>query len=176
MKFNTKNNQRGFIPHLSGNCLHHNRSLCGVCQKGAGFTAVEILMVIAIISLLAGMGLFISMDFYRSYSFRSDRDMTVSILERARAKSLANINSSAHGVYFDSGSSEFVLFQGDSYSDPGRDTSLDQEISLNSGIAVTGINEVVFEQLTGNASIAGDMVLSYGVQSAVITFNEEGRI
>ncbi|MDP3954241.1 MAG: prepilin-type N-terminal cleavage/methylation domain-containing protein [bacterium] len=141
-----------------------------------GFTAVEVLMVIGIFSLLAGLGLFISMDFYRSYSFRSDRDMTISILERARAQSLANINESAHGVRFDSGSSKLILFQGNSYDD--RDTSLDQEISLNSGIAVTGINEVVFEQLTGNAvySGAGNMILSYGAQTATISFNGEGRI
>ncbi|MDP3954242.1 MAG: hypothetical protein Q8Q06_02395 [bacterium] len=49
MNTKIKNNQRGFIPHLSGNCLRHNRPLCGVCQKGAGFSTIEIVLAFAII-------------------------------------------------------------------------------------------------------------------------------
>src|ERR1039458_2199647 len=66
-----------------------------------GFTLIEVLVVMGILAILSTMGYLITIDFYKSYAFNAERDTIVSLLQKARAASLSNINESPHGVYFD---------------------------------------------------------------------------
>jgi len=137
-----------------------------------GFTFIEAIVAIAIIAVVASLGLFVGMDFYRDYSFRSDRDIAVSALQRARTRSLSNINESKHGVYIDV--SGYTIFQGNTFAT--RDSSYDENISSGGTITHSGIGEVVFSQLTGDSSVAGDIIISDGFKTATISLNSEGRI
>ena len=67
----------------------------------SGFTLIEMLVSMGIIILIAGFGLFLSMDFYRGYLFHYEKDLVISILQKARSQSLANIDEKPHGVYID---------------------------------------------------------------------------
>lgn len=137
-----------------------------------GFTLIEVLIVIAILGGLAGLGLFVSIDFYKSYAFHSERNIVVSIIQKVRSQSLANINESKHGVYF--GTNNYVIFQGENYA--SRNATYDEIIQANSLVSHSGLTEIVFDQLTGLPSATASIVLSDGLRSSTISIGNEGRI
>ncbi len=137
-----------------------------------GITLIEILIAMAIVVGLIGLGLFISIDFYKSYNFNSERDIIVNILQKARSQSLSNINESKHGVYFKT--DEYVIFQGETYS--SRNPAYDENIKTDPAIGRSGLQEIVFEQLTGQNSTSGNILISDGVRSSQISIQNEGRI
>lgn len=142
-------------------------------KSGAtGFTLIEILMVAAIIVFLAGLGLFFGIDFYKNYAFYSERNILVGILEKARNQALNNIGQSNHGVYFQT--SNYVIFQGNSYA--SRNSAYDQIIPASSLINRSGLQEIVFNQLNGESSATGDVILSGGNHTSIISINNEGGI
>ncbi len=145
---------------------------CKLKIQEHGFTLVEVLVVIAIFGALVMMGLFFDFTFYRGASFHADVDIFASILQRARAKAINNINESDHGVYIDT--DDYVLFQGDSYA--LRNTTFDQVISRNPNVNFSGTSEVVFRQLSGDSSFEGNLVINGSGKSATISLNYEGLI
>lgn len=143
-----------------------------------GFTFIELMIVMAILSSLFMMGLFFDMTFYRGNSFSTDVDSFASILQRARAKSINNINAGSHGVYI--GSNNYVLFQcpasvaNCTYA--SRDPALDQSISHNPGLTFSGASEVVFSRLSGDSSFEGFLVINGSGKSTSLYLNNEGLI
>jgi Tfp pilus assembly protein FimT len=137
-----------------------------------GFTLFEILVVMGILIILISLGLFISNDFYKGYNLRLERNTVVSILQKARNQSMSNIGQLNHGVYV-SGDS-FTIFQGPSYA--ARNISLDQIISSSPSITHSGINEIIFSQLSGQSSASGTITLNNGISSITIDVNYEGAI
>ena len=145
-------------------------------QKPAsnGFTLIEILVVIGILVVLSSLGLLVSLDFYRSYAFNSERDLVVAALQKARSQSLSNINQSAHGLKIIS-SGRYVIFEGDAYSS-GSASNLD--LPADPSITASGSGEIVFEQISGRA-IGGQKLITLSDpkgRSAQITINPEGGI
>ena len=147
-----------------------------------GFTIIEILVVIALLATISGFGLIVSIDSYRGYAFRADRDTLVSLLERARSQSMNNIcigasctNGRLHGVFIDAAGSQYILFQGSTYA--ARDSAVDEVVGASSLVSHSGLAEVVFAQLSGDANPAGDIVLS-GMAGSVSTtsINARGQI
>lgn len=139
-----------------------------------GFTLIEVLIVMAILSILTTLGYFVAIDFYKSYAFNSERDIIVSILQKARSQSLSNINQSAHGVYFDNLNSRYVIFQGVTYA--ARNAALDENLAYAPGINHSGLVEISFFQLSGDSSASGSMNLSDGKRNTTISVNSEGQI
>ncbi len=143
-------------------------------KSPSGFTLIEILVVIGILVILSSLGLLVSLDFYRSYAFNSERDLAVAALQKARSQSLANINQAAHGVKIIS-SGKYVIFEGDSYS-AGSSSNLD--LPADPSITASGSGEIVFEQISGRA-VGGQkqFILSDPKgRTAQITINPEGGI
>ncbi len=133
---------------------------------------IEMLMFIGILALIISFGLFLSIDFYRTYSFLTEKNMIISILQKARSNAIANINERKHGVYFEP--NRYVLFEGENYA------AHTNAIIFESGLAIShsGMREVVFEQLTGRANVSGgDLILKDNIRpDIIISINYEGRI
>lgn len=146
--------------------------LLKVLKDRGGFTLIEIIIAIGILTILSGLGLIFSVDFYRSYSLDSERNMVVSVLQKVRSRAQNNINQSLHGVSFQSNG--YVLFQGASYA--LRDSDYDEIIPKNLTIGVSGISEAIFEQLNGNSQTIGDVSLDNGKRTLIISINNEGKI
>lgn len=137
-----------------------------------GFTFIELLVVMAIIAILSGLGLLVSLDIYRSYSFNSERDVVLAFLQKARSQSLANINQQSHGVHFAGDS--YVLFAGNTYNSSDDNN---QVYLKDPGINNTGMVDVIFEQLSGNLiSGAGTLTLTDGKRRSAINLNLVGQI
>lgn len=137
-----------------------------------GFSLVETVVVVAILVALAGLGWWTSLSFYRTYALNAEEDIVVSLLTRARAYAMHNINQSAHGLYF--GNGEYVLFQGNSYA--SRDAQYDERTLRTYAVTVSGIAEVTFAPLSGEVNAPGDIVLADQRRSVTISINNEGRI
>ncbi len=149
-----------------------------------GFTLIELLVVIGIFAILTTLGLFLSFDFYRTYSFNAEQSTLVSVLTKARAQSLANIDGQEHGVHIEAG--KYVLFQGAPASYTEGDTN-NLIVPSGSATTISGETDIVFERLTGHARIAGGSAcgsdtdpcaINLTAQSITktVTINSEGRI
>mgnify|MGYP003393241446 CR=1 FL=1 len=145
-----------------------------------GFTLIEILVVLGIITIIGSISIIMGVDDYRRQLFRSDRDVLITALQHARAQSVSNIclgdgcdNGKPHGVYISD--DEYIMFQGESYAT--RDTDVDAVIDADSDIEQSGISEVVFEQLSGDVSSPGDIVLTDSLgRVSTTTVGSEGQI
>lgn len=152
-------------------------------NNATGFTLLEVLVVIGIMTMLGGFALIVSMDVYRGFAFRTERDMLVSVLYKARNQSMSNvclgagcIDGSPHGVYVSTG--QYVIFQGTSYAT--RDTAVDEVIVASNAaasIAPHSLSEVVFTQLSGIASPVGTIgLIDTAGHVSTTTINSEGQI
>jgi prepilin-type N-terminal cleavage/methylation domain-containing protein len=152
-------------------------------KSGAGFTLLEVVVVMGIMTMLGGFALIVSLDVYRGYAFRTERDMLIAILHKARSQSMNNIclgvactDGRPHGVHIATG--QYVIFQGASYA--ARDAAVDEVIpatNATASIVPSSLSEVVFTQLSGTAAPVGTVGLTdSAVHISTITINSEGQI
>ncbi len=151
------------------------------------FTLIEVLIVMALIVIVAGFGLIVSMQSYQNYSFRSERDALVAALQEARSQSIENMcfgsctGGKPHGVHL--GLHQYVIFQGETYAT--RDAAVDEIIAANYFALSTtspSFTDVVFSRVaatttpnpSGVATIS--LVDTAGSDSSVISVNPEGQI
>lgn len=145
-----------------------------------GFSLIEVVLVIALVSLCAGYGMFFSMDSYRSHSFYTDRDALVSLLQHARAESMSNICGGTgctgglqHGAVVES--DRYVLFEGANYST--RDASQDITIERSPLMSATGLTEAIFAVGSGDVATTGTIYLSDASHhESDISIGSEGQI
>lgn len=155
----------------------------GAGTLNAGFTLLEVMVVMGLIAIVGSVGLYFGLDAFRGYSFHSDRDLLVVALQHARAQAVSNIclndptspctDGRPHGVHVGAGT--YALFQGGSYAT--RDTTIDVTIEMSPNTVVGGVSEIVFKQLSGDVSTPGDITLSEGTgRTSVISIGSEGQI
>lgn len=158
-------------------------------RQSKGFTLVEILVSLSILTVILALGLFISMDFFRSYSFHSEQSVVVSLLQNARSQSMNNINQTRHGVHF-ADPLKYIIFECKSSLSQcvdyaNRDASKDLVISpsYNNSISSPALPfDVIFDQLNGNCvtNNCSTLPLSIsafdGAKTYVIKINNQGQI
>ncbi|MFQ6083751.1 MAG: Tfp pilus assembly protein FimT/FimU [Candidatus Aminicenantia bacterium] len=137
-----------------------------------GLTLIELMMVMAILVLLIGASLPLSINFYKTRQFDVHLKGVVQTLRRAQLKSMVTENDSSFGVYL--GSNQYVLFKGNSYL--ARDVAYDEAFELPDNLQITGLSEIVFSKLKGTPSDTGTITLTIDNQSETININEVGRI
>ena len=145
-----------------------------------GFTLMEMLIVMGIVLVIASAPLFIDLTNFRMDAFRAERSAIVSILQKARADALNNINQEPHGVAFFPADhpQSYVVFEGASYaaSDPAKREVTNMNYPITFG--ATSPTEIVFSQLDAATGFTGDIVLNDPQRGAsvAITVNREGAI
>jgi prepilin-type N-terminal cleavage/methylation domain-containing protein len=140
-----------------------------------GFTLIEISVALGILLMLFSFGLIMSMDAFRGSIFRSEREIIVSLLERARSHSMANIDGSAWGVCYRA--NKYVLFKGTTCGAPApsdEEFEVNQSVATDSNFAST-FPTISFAQLSGQSSAATITVVEAN-RSSSITINHEGTI
>ena len=150
-------------------------------KRDRGLSLIEIVVVIGLLTAIAGLSMLVSIDTYRSYLFRGERDKVVQALQKARSRAIHNIcfgagcsNGRPHGVNIDSSTGTVTNFQGTSVSEL---PSVNDPFSLNDGITISGLSDVVFSQLSGDAAPEGNITITDEVgHISVISINSEGQI
>ncbi len=144
-------------------------------EKNQGFTLVEIIVSLSLLTMLAGLALAMSFDDYRAYSFFSEQNLLVGLLQKARSQSVNNIDQKPHGVYINRQPTRYILFEGLSFS--ARDPAQDIIFPGNGGYALSGLSEVVFSQLSGASGNIGNIIMDdHAHAPVVIGINREGQI
>ena len=149
----------------------------------SGITLIEIIVVMALITMMATLTLATSMDSFRGYSYRNERDAIVNSLQRARSQAISNIclgtctTGMPHGVHFNANS--YTIFQGIDYA--SRDIIADEIIRMNPAISATGPTDIIFAELSGDVTATPAGALDLIVKdttghTSTITLNSEGQI
>ena len=137
----------------------------------SGFSLIEVVLVLALISLVAAIGpTFSFQTISRSYAL-SERDLLVSLLTKQRAQALANVHEAPQGLYIDSTS--YVLFEGSSYS---ANNPTNQAVPKLSRATITGAQSMVFQQLTADVATPGTITITGDAQTYTIAVNAAGRL
>ena len=129
-------------------------------MKRPGFTAIELLLTLGIITLSAGM----AVPMYRQYLIRSDleiaRQNIAQGIERAKFLSQIAMNDSGWGFTTEASPDRGVLFMGDSYAT--RNEDFDEVYSISNTISTVGsdLTEVSFSKIEGLPDTTGSILLT----------------
>lgn len=141
-------------------------------KSNYGFTLLELLLSVAIISALAGL----SLPVYRTLLQKNDLDIAaVTIaqsMRRSQLLSQAVDGDTTWGVKVQSGN--IVVFKGASYA--ARDTTFDETFDVPGTIGVGGATEIVFGKFTGLPQTTGVINLSTESDARSVSINEKGTI
>lgn len=145
-----------------------------------GFTLLEVLIVLMMLSIIASATLFFSMGFYSQNLLLAERSQFVSLLQTVRAEAMQNIDNKPHGLAIDTnGNSEYILFSGSNLITSESESSISIPYDPRFQFASGTPSEIVFSQLSGESNYEGEILMidSLRPQSiATITINYEGAI
>ena len=142
-------------------------------RQEAGFTLVEMLLSVAILTALVGM----SLPLYTTFVQRNDLDITAESV----AVALRRAETYARAVQYDSTwsielqSSSVTLFQGTNFA--GRNTSYDETLSLPGSITLSGLSEIQFAKFSATPNTTGNIVLTSNTNDTrTISVNAKGMV
>lgn len=144
-----------------------------------GFTLIEVIVVIAILTTLIASTLFFNINSFRGDALRAEAKQLQIILQTARADAMNNINQKPHGVAIHpDGYDGYVLFTGNSYAHREASTSVFIPETYHVTFDISSPQEIVFSQLSGDANYQGNIVLTDTERHALtsITINHEGAL
>jgi prepilin-type N-terminal cleavage/methylation domain-containing protein len=142
-----------------------------------GFTAIEIVVVVAIMLILLGIVSFSFSGLKKSQALKDSVVNTLSSLDKSKSESFASVSSSVYGVHFQT--DKIVIFKGTSYS---SQSSSNENVSMTSPASITSINlsgggsDLYFNRLTGVPSKTGTIIITSGTLTKTITISATGGI
>jgi len=170
--------------HLNMQTLKHTNTKCfsvGVFQCWSdhrGFSAVELIIIIAITIILAAMAAPVYGNLQSSTQLNEESAQVVQILRIARERSASGFNNARHGVKLEAG--KYILYQGPSYT--SRNSDYDKNITLNNNLNLVwvlsgGSSEINFSKYIGIPNSTGTINLGHSVKgNKNITINDFGLV
>lgn len=138
-----------------------------------GFSLVEILLVMAIISVIATLSIPLMQTYYSQNELKVAVDSSVQGLRRAQSYALSEYQDSNWGMHIESG--RVVVFKGANYA--SRDQTYDETVTFGNFISIAGTTDVVFTKFTGAPSATGNLVLSINSDHVkTININSKGMV
>ena len=141
----------------------------------SGFTLIEVLVTLAVLTIVAGLGMVGTLRPLRSAGIAGERDLIVALMTRARSRAMGNDGDVPHGFCYDPRGTYDVFAV--PFSEVNKEEYGTKSASVNvSGVPACGSgNEIIFSQLSGTTSPA-EIYLSEGDASTSIEINEEGTL
>lgn len=138
-------------------------------MRAKGFTLVEIVITIALVSIILGLGLFASQELYRRQGLSHEVDALAVLLIRARDYSLTGLENAPHGVCLTEDA--FVLFDS-----PGTIEMTSRHAAVRvEGLPGCSDGGIVFSLLSATTTDSV-ITLTEGERAATIEINREGMV
>jgi len=138
----------------------------------SGFTIIELLLVIGIITIIGAVFLPVSVD----YQQRNDLDVSQTTfaqsIRRAQQLSISGEGDSQWGVTMTTGN--ITIYKGNSYST--RDTNYDEIYGISTAITNSGQNEYNFTKTTGSTITTGTITMVNGNYQKTVSVNAKGIV
>lgn len=145
-----------------------------------GFTLMEVLLVLAMLSIIASSTMIFSMSMYQSALLHAERSSMVTLLQTARAYAMQNKFGMAAGVAIDPvGFEGYVLFNGNDFVTSDVTSRVLVQHLTNVTVLPGAPTQIIFSQLSGESNYDGEVVLqdtSRGNARTSITINYAGAI
>lgn len=141
-------------------------------RKKKGVSFVEVLTVIAIIGILASIGISGLSSFKTRNDFLLSIEQIQNTLRLARMKAMYGSNDDNWGVSITA--SQVLIFKGNNSAT--RNVSYDQTVSLSGVESISGLTSVVFSKMSGLPSNTGTIFISDGNEDKIIEINEKGMV
>jgi prepilin-type N-terminal cleavage/methylation domain-containing protein len=143
-----------------------------------GFTFIESMVVIAVISIIAGISLVGFENLGKSAALKAVREEVYQTLIDARNQTLASKDATVYGVLV--GTSSIIRFTGPTYT-PGASGNMVYQFEggvTATGTPVTMATPFIFERLSGALSATGTIFLgnSDGTATRTITVHASGLV
>lgn len=139
-------------------------------EKTKGFSILELLLSIAIISLFFAFSAPVLLSTQTNQNLSSEGDQILSLVRRAQVLSMSQYRDDNWGINIDATS--VTMFKGNDYAT--RDSTFDEIISLLNA-STSSPTEVYFEQITGypntTASVTFTATTDYEI---TLQINEQG--
>ncbi|MBI2096236.1 MAG: prepilin-type N-terminal cleavage/methylation domain-containing protein [Candidatus Taylorbacteria bacterium] len=142
-----------------------------------GFTLIEMLIVIGVISLLAAFSFSTFVSYKGRQSVAGGREIVTAVLNDARTQTLASKFDSQYGVRL--ATTTITLFRGANY-DPA--TTTNKVYNLPVGVEISAVSlsggglDVTFKRLTGETNESGSVTVTSGSLSETVTIHGTGLI
>ncbi len=130
-----------------------------------GFTLIEVLVSLTVLSIITAGGLAISFDAYRSSLVGTEADIFVHLLEQTRNQTLNNYQNSSQSLRITD--SDFISLS---------NSSEINKTARNKSISISGPETISFTIGHGTASASSTYVFSYGSHNKVISISQDGSI
>lgn len=142
-------------------------------KMSKGFTLIEILLVITILAILAGLSVPFLITFKSSQDLDNTTEEIVSVLRKVQERSIAAEKDSIWGVDF-SQPQKYILFQ-ENLTTPGIPEKEIYEYPKNIDLTTSG-NKVKFSKLSGGIDSEFIIDLTSFNKKRRIIINQEGAI
>jgi prepilin-type N-terminal cleavage/methylation domain-containing protein len=146
--------------------------LQAISKNKLGFTIIEVLIVIGLLGVIAGMGLTIDLNFYTREIRSSEHITLISLLHRARSNAMNNVSYSDHGIHIENHT--YTIFSEMPYDSSNLSNQI---INANPNFIITGLNEVIFEKMSGNTENVGTVnIVDVNGNEKIINIQANGLI
>jgi len=144
-----------------------------------GITIIELLVVLAVLGVMVSIVLPQFSKMRENQVLKSGVQDILSSLDKARSQTLASLNSSEYGVYFEA--DKIIIFKGIDFST--RDTAKDETINIITPATISSVTlnlvsdvdgEMYFNRLSGSPSKTGTITVSTTNYSKYITIYATG--
>ena len=142
-------------------------------NKQVGFTLIEALLSVAILTIITG----VSLPVYQTFARQNDLDLStqsiVSMIRRAEVYARGNNTDNVWGVAIQSGVA--TLYQGSNFA--SRNTAYDETYDIPDTVANSGLTDIQFAKLTAAPNTTGSITLTSTTNSTrTITVNAKGMV
>lgn len=145
--------------------------------QAEGFTLIEILIALAVVSILGSVAVSSFSKFRASNVLDSGVRQTMAILRLAQAKTLAAESDTRFGVHFEA--DRAILFRGAIYLPAEASNEIiimPQAVGIGPIVLSGGGVDVLFDRLTGRTAQNGSVALSAYGESRIVTIENSGQV